>query len=254
MTHSVAASPLRLLRAVVAVLMAASLSVSSPAGTDPGTQEQADRTFTPIRDPQHRFQRRTKSWQEIRTQNIVMQQRDYSCGAAALATVIRYHWGDNVTETQILQEVFKLLTIEELKERIENGLSLTDLRRLAVKLGYQAAIGKLEFEKLKESKVPLIVGLSFEDFDHFAVFRGTDGVYVYLADPARGNVRVPVHEFEAQWQKNAVLVVVKPGVDPKKVSPLNLDPLEVFLGETNRLYLRDRVSGPQFALPSAGLP
>src|SRR5690606_41610526 len=118
--------------------------------------------------------------------------------------------------------VLRVRTVEELKERIQNGLSLTDLRRTSVQMGYQATIGRLEFEKLSESRIPLIVGIVVEDFDHFVVFRGTDGVWVYLADPARGNVRVPVHEFTSQWQQNAVLVVVKPDGEPTKMSPLTV--------------------------------
>jgi len=138
----------------------------------------------PIRDPKHRFRRHVTSWTGLRKENVVMQQRDYSCGAAALATLIRYHWGDDVTETQLLLEVVRMLTVEEMTERIENGLALTDLRRLAVRIGYLSTIGRLEFEKLRESKIPLIVGIVVNDFDHFVVYRGTDGYYVYLADPA----------------------------------------------------------------------
>jgi predicted double-glycine peptidase len=140
-----------------------------------------------------------------------------------------------------------MLTIDEMKERIKNGLSLTDLRRLAVRIGYQASIGRLEFKALSESKIPLVVGIVINDFNHFVVYRGTDGHYVYLADPARGNVRTPIPEFLKQWQKNMALVVVKPGEGEKpRVSPLMVRPEEIFLGETNRLYLRDRATTKVF--------
>jgi predicted double-glycine peptidase len=225
----------------LALGLAAATCGTLGAAADVGA-EQKPPVRTPIRDEQHEFRRYAHSWLEIRNHNVVMQQRDYSCGAAALATLIRYHWGDDVTEEQLLKEVVEMLTVEEMKERIKNGLSLTDLRKLAVRVGYQSTIGKLSFDKLKDSKVPLIVGLVVNEFDHFVVYRGTDGYYVYLADPARGNVRTPIPEFLEQWQKNAVLVVVKPGVDPKKTSPLNLQPEETFLGELNRLYVRDRLS------------
>lgn len=198
----------------------------------------------PVRNETRRQHVYTKSWLEIRRQNVVMQQRDFSCGAAALATVIKYQWGGNVTETQLLLETGKMLTVEELKDRIENGLSLTDLRRLAVRVGYLASIGRLTYEKLTESKVPLIVGIVVNGYDHFVVYRGADCQYVYLADPARGNVRVPIPEFVKQWQKNLVLVVVKKGVDAKNlVTPLTVTDAEKSLGELNRLYARDRTTG-----------
>ena len=206
-------------------------------------QDRGSTARAPIRDRDHTFRRHVKSWVDLRNQNVVMQQRDYSCGAAALATLIRYHWGDDVTETQLLLEVVRMLTVEEMTERIENGLALTDLRRLAVRIGYLSTIGRLEFDKLRESKIPLIVGIVVNDFDHFVVYRGTDGYYVYLADPARGNVRTPIPEFLKQWQKNLALVVVKRGEGAKeKMSPLMVQPEEIFHGELNRLYLRDRVT------------
>ena len=208
----------------------------------PGEPKVEKKVSSPIRDQKRTFRRHVTSWIDLRKQNVVMQKRDYSCGAAALATVIRYHWGDAMTESELLVELVKMLTVDQMKERIKNGLSLTDLRRLAVRVGYTATIGRLEFEKLSESKVPVIVGIVINDYDHFVVFRGTDGRYVYLADPARGNVRTPVPEFLKQWQKNALLVIVKPGVDPEKQSPLKVRPEEKSLGELNKFYLRDTVT------------
>jgi predicted double-glycine peptidase len=197
----------------------------------------------PIRDKEHQFRASPTNWLDLRKKNVVMQQRDYSCGAAAVATLIRYHWEDDVTELQLLREVVRMLTVEELKERIKNGLSLTDLRRLSVRMGYLATIGRLDFEKLRESKIPLVVGIVVNDFDHFVVYRGTDGYWVYLADPARGNIRIPASEFLEQWQKNLALVIVKKGPDAlKKHSPLLVRPEEKSLGKLNQEYLRDRIT------------
>ncbi len=56
-------------------------------------------------------------------------------------------------------------------------------------------------------------------------------------------MRTPIPKFLKQWQKNLALVVVKRGKDVKvKTSPLMVQPEEEFLGEVNRLYLRDRVT------------
>ena len=100
--------------------------------------------------------------------------------------------------------------------------------------GYLASIGTLSFNELTESKVPVIVGIIVDDYDHFVVFRGTDLIYVYLADPIRGNIRTPVGEFLRQWQKNAILVVAKRNVDPKDSSALGVTAEEIYLGRTNR--------------------
>jgi uncharacterized protein len=217
-----------------------------------GDEKPLTETRCPIRDPQHIFQRGVWSWRELKDKNVVKQNRDYSCGAASLCTLLKYYWGDNVTEQKILDTLDKMLTPAERKDRIQNGVSLTDLRKVCVKLGYVASIGTLSFDQLSQSKIPVLVGLKIGKFYHFAVFRGTDGYWVYLADPARGNVRGPIKEFVDVWQKNAILVVAKKDQDIKENSPLSLKPEEIYLGTLNRVVIQKLVSQPITGqLPSA---
>jgi predicted double-glycine peptidase len=192
----------------------------------------------PVRDADRLTRVRVRNWVQIKRQNIVMQRRDFSCGAAALATIAKYYWGDNVGEDLFLVALDHILTNEEIVDRIENGLAMTDLRRAAVAAGYQSVVGRMTFEKLSQSKVPLIVGISPEGHDHFVVYRGTDLEWVYVADPIRGNVRMPVAEFVKQWQENAVLVMHKPGQEVKTTSALSLRYEETTLGQLNDQVIR----------------
>jgi len=192
----------------------------------------------PIRDANHRFAQGVCSWKTLKNENIVMQQRDYSCGAATLATVIRYYWGDDVTELMFLVALDKLLTQEELIDRVKNGLAISDLRRVAVQEGYLATIGSLTWDKLSESKVPLVVPIKTRGHDHFVVYRGTDGDRVFLADPIRGNIRMFIPQFLHEWQKNAVLVVAKPNTKLPVDAPLELTDADYYFGETNYQLLR----------------
>jgi predicted double-glycine peptidase len=196
----------------------------------------------PILDRRFQFQLRAPSYVEIRQRNIVMQQRDYSCGAACLATICRYYWEDNVTEEMVLGALEQLLTPEEIEERIENGLAMTDLRRAAVKLGYNAVVGKLTFQKLSESKVPLIVGIQPRGHKHFVVYRGTDIDWVYVADPIRGNIRMETWDFRKQWQENAVLVISNPKKKVKDISPLSLTPFDLDRTQLNDFLIQTQPS------------
>lgn len=205
-------------------------------------QEKLPVSEAPIRDEGRKFAKRVTSWKALKQRNIVMQNRDYSCGAAALATITNYYWGDDHSEEFFLVAIASILTDEEMKDRVENGLAMSDLRRVAVKTGYQAVVGRLTFEKLMEAKVPLIVGISVEDYDHFVVYRGFDGYYVYMADPIRGNIRIPACTFIEQWQENAVLAVHKPGEKVKKVSPLSVREDEIRLGELNWQLIRTQAT------------
>jgi uncharacterized protein len=204
----------------------------------------------PIRTPDRLVREYVWSYKEIRERNIVMQKLDYSCGAAALATIFHYYWGANVNEETFLRLIPKLkLTPEEIKDRVENGLTLTDLRDMANLAGYQSSMGKVKYSELAEAKVPVIVGITIRKHDHFAVFKGTDGYYAYLADPIRGNIRLPICDFQEQWQKNAILVVAKPGGKVKEPNPLGVTFPEIFRGVLNdqvvqRNYLGIPVPNP----------
>ena len=189
----------------------------------------------------------------------MLQDRDYSCGAAALATLTRYYWGDNTNEKMFLEEAAKSLkTMAEAKDRLENGLTMTDLKNAAEGAGYDVLLGTARFEQLIESKVPVIVGLTLHlgmkqtEFRHFVVYRGFDGWWVYLADPIRGNVRTTAPEFIEQWQRNAVLIVAKPDTDPKKNSPLSVTRGEMYLGTLNYLEARKALTRQAVAPPMPG--
>jgi uncharacterized protein len=242
-------------KAPVALLLAVLIGCggtfnTSQAGSPGDTSEKPwTELRDPIRDPDHTFRKFVWSWKDIRDRNVVKQNRDYSCGAASLCTLLQYYWGDKVTEQKVLDTVDAMLKPAERKERIVNGLSLTDLRRISVKLGYVASIGTLKFEQLSESKIPVLVPLTIGKFNHFAIFRGTDGYFVYLADPARGNVRTRIDEFLKQWQKNAILVVAKKDQDLRENAPLSLKAEEVYLGTLNRVFIEKQVANPLIATP-----
>ncbi len=212
-------------------------------GSPTAANAQAERA--PIRDPERTFRTYVCSYKEIQQFQIVMQKYDYSCGAATLATIVRYYWGDNLDEVHFLKLLPKLkLTEKELKDRVENGLTLTDLRDLANMAGYQATMAKVKFSELAEAKVPVVVGITVRKHEHFAVFRGTDGRYVYLADPIRGNIRTPVELFLEQWQKNAILIVAKPNTEVKTINPMGVRGSEIVRGELNDQTVRRNAMTP----------
>jgi predicted double-glycine peptidase len=208
----------------------------------------------PVRDPENTVQVKVRNYVQIQRQNIVMQRRVFSCGAACLATIGRYYWEDNVDEDLFLKALDEILTDEEIHERIENGLAMTDLRRAAVLVGYQAVVGQTTFDKLGQVKVPMIVGISPGGHDHFVVVRGTDFDWVYVADPIRGNIRMPAAEFREQWQENAILVIHKPGREVRKSSPLSVREEETSLGELNDHLIRTQPQRQPASRPPAIRP
>ena len=89
-------------RGDVLVLLATSLAFSAEAEKSPRVEAKRDGR-APIRDQRRTFRTHVKSWLDIRRSNVVMQQRDYSCGAAALASVMQFHLQDkSATELSLL--------------------------------------------------------------------------------------------------------------------------------------------------------
>ena len=232
----------------LARLTAAALLLVIPAAlmADEGSNirpRNPDTSLAPVRDDSRSFELYIRNARQIRNENIVMQQRDFSCGAAAVATIVNHFWGDQATETGLLIALAMTLTEEELKDRIENGLTLTDLKRVCERFGYQAVLGTLTLDRLAESKIPLLVGITVNGYDHFVVVRGVDDQYVYLADPAIGRQRVPLNEFAKQWQKNTILAIIKPNTRPPAHSALSVTDEDRRFGQSNQAFLRNNITG-----------
>lgn len=168
------------------------------------------------------------SMKELRDRNVVKQQFDYSCGAASLATVLRYGYGDQVSERDILKSLFAILSKKEKKISLKEGFSLLDLKRVAEARGYKAEGFRLAPKDLPKLAGPVIVFIHPLGYRHFAVLRGVRGDRIYLADPARGNIRQPAYRFLDDWLgKNGqgIIFVVEPKTGlPGGTSPLRMLP------------------------------
>lgn len=142
-----------------------------------------------------------KSLLELRTQGVILQKSDLSCGAAALATLLNFQFGDRVTEKQVTEGLIQRKEYIENPEvvRVREGFSLLDLKRFVDGRGYKGVgYGNLELKDLA-GLAPIIVALSPFGYNHFVVYRGRIGDEVLLADPAFGNRTMSVEKFERIW-------------------------------------------------------
>ena len=165
---------------------------------------------------------------EIRELNVVIQNWDLSCGAAALATILNYQHGDPVSEREIAT---RLMSRSEYLEnpmlvRSRQGFSLLDLKRFVDDRGYDGiGLGQLTVEHLV-GRAPMIIPINVYGYQHFVVFRGMLGNRVLLADPAFGNRTMLRSEFESAWINFAeighvgFLVARKDGlIPPNRLEP-----------------------------------
>jgi predicted double-glycine peptidase len=148
-----------------------------------------------------------RSLLELRQQDVVVQRWDLSCGAAALATILTYEYGDPVSEKDVARQMLSRTgTLQKVQRR--GGFSLLDLKRFAESHGYEATgYAGLSLAQLVEH-APAIVPLHAISANHFVVFRGlVERDRVALSDPAWGNRTMPTAEFESAWDHRIGFVI-----------------------------------------------
>jgi uncharacterized protein len=161
------------------------------------------------------------SLKELRDQHVIKQELEFSCGAAALATLLTYYFGDITSEQEILKIMLSELSKDERKLKEWRGFSLLDLKGMAQAKGYRAAGFKLTIEQLTQLAAPVIVFIQPMGYQHFAVLRGVDRGRVFLADPARGNLRMSLSRFASEWN-GTIFVLGKAGEENIVNYPLAL--------------------------------
>jgi len=149
---------------------------------------------------------RVQSWDELNKKNIVMQQFDYSCGAASLATIMQYYFDEDVTELSLMDEINSIFSDQEMSVIEESGLSFLELEKIAESKGYQTASVRLSVAALKELQGPVLVFVEPNGYKHFAILRGVIEDRVFLADPSRGNIRLSMSEFLKEWSGNTFVL------------------------------------------------
>jgi predicted double-glycine peptidase len=147
-----------------------------------------------VREEVHVVSLRTK-----RDMGVVKQGYDYSCGAAALATLLTYGLNDMVGEDDLLRALLQPLSSDQLAALQKKGLSLLDLQKLAQNRGHKAQGFRIHLNQLVKLAYPVIVFIRPHGYRHFAVLKGVRGDRVYLADPSLGNVRMPLYRFVNMW-------------------------------------------------------
>jgi len=149
-------------------------------------------------------------------ENVTLQRYDYSCGAAALATLMTYHFNDPVSEDELLGDILAHIPEKMIKIRQKEGVSLLDLKKAALRRGYRAYGVKLKKNSFLKLSFPVLVYLETERFRHFAALKGAKGNRVFLADPDRGNIQMAMDEFMKMWKDQIALILFKSGRDFEK--------------------------------------
>ncbi len=129
---------------------------------------------------------------------VVMQMEALECGAASLAMVMAYY--------------DKWVPLEQVRVDCgvsRDGSSAANILLAAKKYGFETQGYRCEPEALREEMTfPCIIHWNF---NHFVVLDGFKGKYAYINDPARGQVKVSLEEFDQSF--TGICLQILPGED-----------------------------------------
>ena len=142
------------------------------------------------------FNLKPKSLKEMRWDTVVRQQYDFSCGSAAVATLLTYHYGMPVGEDVVFKEMIDGGDRNKIKKY---GFSMLDMKRFLDKRGLKSDGFRMKVDTLIKVGVPGIALVNTQGYKHFVVVKGLRGNNVLVGDPAVGTVVVPREHFEKIW-------------------------------------------------------
>lgn len=154
--------------------------------------------------------KQVESMRERKYSHLVEQQTDFSCGAAALATILRYGYDkEGATEKRILKGLFNVADREKVREK---GFSLLDLKHFVEGIGMRGRGYRVAPDTLSQIRIPTIALIDTGGYRHFVVVRQVEGDRVFVGDPALGNRTMSLEEFVESWN-GIVFAVIGPEFD-----------------------------------------
>jgi len=152
-----------------------------------------------------------QSIRERRFSDLVEQKTDFSCGAAALATVLRQAYWLDVTENQLIEGM--LVTADQNLVRTQ-GFSMLDMKRYVESIGMRARGYRIPADSLDRLTIPVVVLMDIRGYKHFVVMQKAEKDWVYIGDPVLGHKRYSREDFAKGWN-GIIFAVIGPGYDKK---------------------------------------
>lgn len=144
----------------------------------------------------HGFFMTAKSLKETKWDATIHQQYDYSCGSAAVATLLTYHYATPTAEAEVFRSMFQIGNQQKIRAQ---GFSMLDMKRYLDSKGLHSDGFRMTLDGLKKLGVPAITLVNTKGYRHFIVIKGVTATEVVVGDPAAGTTVVPRSLFEQIW-------------------------------------------------------
>ncbi len=143
------------------------------------------------------------SWRDMPFQTVKKQALDYSCGSAAISTLLTYIYGFKTPEKNIFKAMFESGDKNKIRQE---GFSLLDMSEYLNRNGFKSVGYKLTLDVVEKSKVPFIGLINDNGYNHFVVVKSINGSRLLVGDPNKGNVIYKRAEFEKMWNGVALII------------------------------------------------
>lgn len=191
-----------------ALVFGAALLLASPAEAQVRTHGEGGGSYTVS----------VMSWRDIPFRTVVRQQYDYSCGSAAVATLLRFHYNTQVNEREVFTAMFDRGDQPRIREV---GFSMLDMRTYLEQRGFRADGLRLSLDRLANLNVPAIALITPGNYRHFVVVKGVTDTHVLVGDPTFGLQTYTRADFEAVW--NGVVLAIRQTPDGMEAPIYNAD-------------------------------
>ncbi len=144
------------------------------------------------------------SFREAKFKTVYEQQYDYSCGSAALASLLTYHYDNEVSEQAVFKEMYEKGNREKIQKQ---GFSLLDMKHYAESHGFRADGFRIDLDKLVEVGVPAITLIKNNGYMHFVLVKGVTDKEVLVGDPSLGVKAMPRSQFQSMWEGRVLFII-----------------------------------------------
>jgi predicted double-glycine peptidase len=149
------------------------------------------------------------SWRDIPFRTVVRQQHDFSCGSAALATLLTYQYGRPTSEPDAFTAMYAVGDQQKIQKV---GFSLLDMKNFLDNHGYLANGYRLTLDDIAKKGQPVIALIDLGAYRHFVVIKGVAGDQVLVGDPALGLKIYKAAEFKKIWNGVALALYDTPNL------------------------------------------
>lgn len=141
------------------------------------------------------------SFNERKFTTVYKQKYDFSCGSAALASLLTFHYEDEISEQSVFIDMYQKGNKLKIQKQ---GFSLLDMKFFLERRGYRSDGYRMSLDNLK---VPAITIINNNGYLHFVIIKGASNTEVLVGDPSIGVKVVPRNDFIKMWEQRILFLI-----------------------------------------------